>query len=291
MPAASSASAAVSRPTLAAAPDPASMRMPRLPSAKLRIDAATLLGLLGALALIVGAVILSGGLTAFVSLPALLVVFGGTVAVTIISFSGADLRSALTGLVRAVVRRSFDPGVLARKLLQTAEFARRGGPARLEEMAETLPQHSTLRDALTMVAEGGREKVIADTLSQRIELGIQYRQRATAVLRRASEIAPGMGLIGTLVGLVQMLTDLDDPNGIGPAMAVALLTTFYGAVLGTVILAPLASKLERSGDNDALVDRLIMVAAAAMARQEHPRRIETLINGVLPPEKQIAYFK
>jgi len=100
-----------------------------------------------------------------------------------------------------------------------------------------------------------------------------------------------MGLIGTLVGLVQMLADLENPETIGPAMAVALLTTFYGAILGTVIMAPLSVKLEKNSHDDALIRTLIATAAVSIARQENPRRLEMLLNSELSPSNQIDYFK
>jgi len=103
-------------------------------------------------------------------------------------------------------------------------------------------------------------------------------------------VAPAMGLIGTLVGLVKMLADLDNPDSIGPAMAVALLTTFYGAILGTVIMAPLSVKLEKNSSDETMIKTLIVTAATSMARQENPRRLEMLLNSDLPPFEQIRYF-
>jgi len=110
------------------------------------------------------------------------------------------------------------------------------------------------------------------------------------ILRRAAEVAPAMGLIGTLVGLVQMLGNLDDPSAIGPAMAVALLTTFYGAVLGNMVFAPLASKLERKSDEEALLNEIYLLGITSIARQESPRRLEVLLNTILPPANRISYF-
>ena len=100
-----------------------------------------------------------------------------------------------------------------------------------------------------------------------------------------------MGLIGTLVGLVQMLAQLEDPSAIGPSMALALLTTFYGAILGTVILGPLAAKLERNSNDEALSKNLVLMTMSSIARQENPRRLEMLLNSELPPEKRIKYFE
>jgi chemotaxis protein MotA len=99
-----------------------------------------------------------------------------------------------------------------------------------------------------------------------------------------------MGLIGTLIGLVQMLGNLHDPSAIGPSMAVALLTTFYGAVLANLVFSPLAAKLERNASDEALVNQLYLLAALSIGRQENPRRLEILLNSVLPPAQRVQYF-
>jgi chemotaxis protein MotA len=99
-----------------------------------------------------------------------------------------------------------------------------------------------------------------------------------------------MGLIGTLIGLVQMLSQLDDPAAIGPAMAVALLTTFYGAMLSTMVLAPIAAKLEGNSEHEALTRKLILVGAVSIARGENPRRLEMLLNSILPPAHRLNTF-
>jgi chemotaxis protein MotA len=99
-----------------------------------------------------------------------------------------------------------------------------------------------------------------------------------------------MGLIGTLIGLVQMLGRLDDPASIGPAMAVALLTTFYGAVLANMVYSPLANKLERNSFQETLVYEIYLTAAASIGRQENPRRLEMLLNTILSPSAQLSHF-
>ena len=99
-----------------------------------------------------------------------------------------------------------------------------------------------------------------------------------------------MGLIGTLIGLVMMLADLENPETIGPAMAVALLTTFYGAILGTIVMAPLAVKLEKRSSDEALMKVLVKTAAVSIANQDNPRKLEMLLNSELPPTQRIRYF-
>ena len=105
-----------------------------------------------------------------------------------------------------------------------------------------------------------------------------------------AEFSPAMGLIGTLIGLVQMLGNLQDPANIGPSMAVALLTTFYGAVLANMVFMPLAAKLERNSSEETLISTIYMMGASSVGRQENPRRLENLINSIVSPEDRIQYF-
>ena len=117
------------------------------------------------------------------------------------------------------------------------------------------------------------------------------RHRCTAdILRRAGEVAPAMGLIGTLLGLVQLLGRLSDPSAIGPAMAVALLTTFYGAILAHMVFLPFAAKADRSRETEQLVNSVYTLGASSIGRKENPRRLEVALNALLPPNKQVQYF-
>lgn len=127
-------------------------------------------------------------------------------------------------------------------------------------------------------------------LQRAIDEMIQRHLKSAGVLRKAAEVAPAMGLIGTLIGLVQMLGNLEDPAAIGPGMAIALLTTFYGAVLSNMMFSPLATKLERNSAEESLVANLYMLAAGSICRKENPRRLEMLFNAMLPPARQIQFF-
>ena len=117
-----------------------------------------------------------------------------------------------------------------------------------------------------------------------VEAMAERQQATVAILRRAAEVAPAMGLIGTLIGLVQMLGHLEDPDQIGPAMAVALLTTLYGALLAHALFTPLAERLAARVALERQGAELQLVAAMAIAERENPRRLEAVLNGLLAPE-------
>jgi chemotaxis protein MotA len=254
-------------------------------------DLATLLGLGGAVALIVGALAMGGSGKAFLNLPAALIVIGGTFAVTTVCFSLREMLQAQSMVLRTLFRTHRDPSDAAVQMLEFAVLARRNGVLSLQVAAESVGASDPfLGQALTMVADGSTGDVIERVLKTEIAATSARHAKGASVLRKGAEVAPAMGLIGTLVGLVQMLGNLSDPSNIGPAMAVALLTTFYGATLANVVLAPLASKLERNSREEILVKHIFLMASSSIARQENPRRLEMLLNSVLPPSKRVQYF-
>ncbi len=263
---------------------------PRLARPRGGMDAATLIGLAAAVAVIVVAMTAGGPISAFLDPPSLLIVFGGTLAVTTAAFSMADMGVALRTAGQVMVMRTSDPHAVARQVLVLAEAARRAGPETLKGLLPELRHDAFLHRSVTLITEGLPPDDVERVLSGEVEANGAVLAKSAAVLRRASEVAPAMGLIGTLVGLVQMLGGLDDPSAIGPAMALALLTTFYGAVLGNVVLAPLAAKVERSAEDDALVRTLYTVGAVSIARQENPRRLEMALDAVLPPGKRLKFY-
>ncbi|HYH38769.1 MAG TPA: MotA/TolQ/ExbB proton channel family protein [Azospirillum sp.] len=255
-----------------------------------RLDAATLVGLGAAAGVILVAMAAGGSLRAFLDPPSLLIVLGGTLAVTTASYSLGDVAAAWGNAGRILVQTSYDPRAVARQVMLLAEAARRAGPEMLKSMLPELKGEPFLHRCVSLITEGPPADDVERMLTAEVEAFAAARAKSAAVLRRASEVAPAMGLIGTLVGLVQMLGGLSDPSTIGPAMALALLTTFYGAVLGNVVLAPLAAKLERNAEDEALVKTLYTIGAVSIARQENPRRLEMLLNTLLPPGRRLQYF-
>jgi len=255
-----------------------------------RLDLATLLGVAGGFSVIAAAMMLGGSLGAFVDLPALLIVVAGTFLVTTISYSLDEVLRAQSLMARAVVYHSEAPATAALRILGFADEARRNGAFTLQNHLGNLRHSRFLRNALILIVDGTPAEEIEKVLSRELQSTAQRHTRSAGVLRRAGEVAPAMGLIGTLVGLVQMLGNLEDPSSIGPAMAVALLTTFYGAVLANMVFLPLANKLERNSSAEGMVNQIYALGAASISRQENPRRLEMLLNTILPPQQRVSFF-
>ena len=261
-----------------------------VPSTGTTVDGALLFGLFTAFVLVAAAMMWGGSLAAFWNLPGVLIVLLGTMAVTTVSFSIGEAFGVLPLIFRTIFPPQRDGRRACERAMNLAEIARRAGVLALDAILPQLDNEPFLQRAVAMAVDGANLDQIEDVLHTEIEATTERMTRSANVLRRAAEVAPAMGLIGTLVGLIQMLSTLDDPNTIGPAMAVALLTTFYGAVMAYMVFAPLASKLERNMGEDQMVSQIYLIGAASIARQEHPRRMEMQINTVLPPAQRIDLF-
>lgn len=252
----------------------------------------TLLGMLTAFLLVGGAILLGGSPLAFINLQGVLIVVLGTVAVTAISFRFQEM-ATLPGNIWALLRHGQrEPNEEAIKVLKIAVEARKHNDVlMLERLLPKLKDTPFLQQSIGLVVDGTQPEEIEQIMRREASTASARHMRSVDFLRRAGDVAPAMGLIGTLIGLVRMLGNLDNPTEIGPAMAVALLTTLYGAVLAHLVFIPLAAKTEHCTEEESLVNNLYAMGATSIRRQENPRRLEMLLNTVLPPSKRVTFFK
>ena len=240
--------------------------------------------------LIVAAIVLSGSAKAFFDIPSVLMVVLGTIAITAVSYTGSEIGRAFPSFAQALLRSTTEPTQAARRVLQLSDKARKMGLLQLQSDLVGLRNQPFLHRTLTQVIDGMPIEEVERNAQTEIQATMASRQQAASILRRAAEVAPAMGLIGTLVGLVQMLGSLDSPETIGPSMSVALLTTLYGALMANVVFLPLANKLERNASVEQLAHQIFATGITSMGRQENPRRLEMLLNTMLPTGGQIRYF-
>lgn len=253
-------------------------------------DMFTILGIAVAAGLIAVAVNYGQSHARFIDFPSIIIVILGTIAVTCISYTGDEMRNVVRILGSTLMRQIRKPAVLARQLMDISTLCRKRGTLALASLDAELRRDVLIHRAMQLVIDGYTGDDITRILGQEIDALVERHRRSASILRRASEIAPAIGFIGTLVGLVQMLSTLDNMAAIGPALSLVLLTTLYGVILGLVLLLPLAGKLERNSKDEAMIRSLIMNAAASIARQENPRRLEIMLNSDLPPDERIKYF-
>lgn len=251
-----------------------------------------IIGLITAFAILVGSLFLGGTPGAYLNGIGLLFVVGGSIAVTVISFSLDDLL-AVPGVIRRVIdAEDQDLSEAAEELLRLAESARKDGLVGLQKAMVRLDQDDPfLARGIQLVVDGAAPEVVEALMRREANTFTAMEARAIEVLRRLGEVAPAMGLIGTIIGLVRMLGSLDDVAAIGPAMAIALLTTFYGLILAQMVFLPLAAKAERYVGETRVMNDLYALGTASISRKENPRRLEILFNTILPAEQRVSYFK
>lgn len=252
------------------------------------MDLATLVGLMGAMLVVMATILVGGQPMVFVNTPSLIIVLGGTVMVVMMKFSLGQFLSAASVAVKAFAFRQETPEALIEKSVELAQAARKGGILSLEE-AE-IP-NEFMAKGLGLVIDGHEPEVVRSILNKDIGLTVQRHLEGAAIFKQIGEVAPAMGMIGTLIGLVQMLATMDDPKQIAPAMAVALLTTLYGAVISNMVAIPIADKLELRCREQKRVRSLIADAIAGIQDSQNPRVLESLLKNYLPESKREAEQK
>jgi chemotaxis protein MotA len=253
-------------------------------------DLSTLIGILVALGLISLAIYMGGNVKAFLDVPSILIVIGGTFMLTTACFNIPEILHAQVLVLKTIFYAAEDPSRAAYNSLEVAEIARKKGILGLQNVDGVANKNAYLRKGITYIIDGIAPEEAESMLWQEIASMTDRHRKSISILNKSAEIAPAMGLIGTLVGLVQMLGQLDDPSTIGPAMAVALLTTFYGAMMSYAVFSPLAAKLDRNSNDEKLVLEIYLQAISAIGRKDNPRKLEMMLNSMLPPARRVKYF-
>lgn len=248
------------------------------------MDVATLLGLIGGFGVILGAIATGGSLLMFFNPSSVLIVIGGTIAATLIKFPLAHLLGAFKVALKALRSNREEPTNLIEKALELAQIARQSGVLALEEAPV---ENEFLRKGIMLAIDGHPPAFVRRTLSQDINLAIERHETGQNIFRAIGDSAPAMGMIGTLIGLVQMLSNMDDPRAIGPAMAVALLTTLYGAVIANAFALPIADKLAHRSMEERLNKAIILETVSGIQEGLNPRVMETVLMTYLPDSKRV----
>lgn len=243
------------------------------------MDLATLVGLLGALGIVVMAMVLGGDVGIFVNVPSLLIVIGGSLMVVLIKFTLGQFLAAGKVAGKAFMFKSVSPEEIIAETVELADAARKGGLLSLEDKEVSTP---FMQRGIQLLVDGHDPEVVKSLLHKEAGLTTERHEFGAKIFKALGDVGPSMGMIGTLVGLVQMLSNMSDPKSIGPAMAVALLTTLYGAMLATCVALPIADKLDNRKDEEALNQALIIDGLLAIQAGQNPRVIEQMLRNYLP---------
>jgi len=227
------------------------------------MDIATIIGLVGGTILICLAIVTGGNVLIFINIPGILIVVGGTVATCFIKFTMSDVINSVRVAMKAFTVKIQPPDRIMENMVAIAKVAKERGLMALENEK---PDDEFAAKAFQFLADGFDEEQIKELLNKDINLTIQRHSTGQKVFKGMGGSAPAFGMIGTLIGLVQMLANMSNPQDIGPAMAVALLTTLYGALLANLAFLPLADKLALRSQQEQETKNLILDAALGIAR-------------------------
>ena len=247
------------------------------------MDLATLIGLIGAMAIVLAAILVGGSAGSFIDAASVLLVLGGTVLVTMMKFSLGKFLGATSIAVKAFLHKPTSPEQLIDDAVELAKTARQGGLLALED-AEV--RDDFMKSGLGLLIDGHPAEVVRSMLSKDLHQTLQRHSDGQDIFKAIGDVGPAMGMIGTLIGLVQMLSNMDDPKQIGPAMAVALLTTLYGAVLANMVALPIADKLAVRSKEENVRKSLIIDALLSIQAGQNPRIIENMLETYLPRSKR-----
>ena len=254
------------------------------------MDIATVIGIVSAFTLVISAILFGGSLTMFISVPSLMIVVGGTVGAAMINYPLPDIIKVTRVVKNAFFLKAFTAKELITNFVGLAGTARREGILALETALNDI-NDDFMKKGLQLSVDGLEPVSIKDILDTEI-VNIQERHKLGAeIFTTLGTFAPAMGMIGTLIGLVQMLQTMDDPSTIGPAMAVALLTTFYGSVMANIICLPIAGKLRNKSTEEVMMKGLMSEGIMSIAKGDNPRLLEQKLNAFLSPELRETSFK
>lgn len=249
------------------------------------MDIASLTGIVAGLGLILSAILMGGDFSLFVNIPGIMIVVGGTLSATLLTFPLNDVLSAFKAAVFVFSSKQDNPNDMVFTMIELCKITRKEG---LVGLSRTKTDHAFVAKACMLISDGAEESIISDTLTIEIDAMKERHFIVQDVFTKMNAYAPAFGMIGTLIGLVQMLANLADPSSVGPAMGVALLTTFYGAVLAFMIFGPIAGKLKSRTAQEVMNLQIIFDGASSITQDANPRMVYEKLSSYIPSSQRKA---
>lgn len=247
------------------------------------MDIATIVGVISAFGLVVGAILMGGSLNLFISIPSFIIVVGGTLGATLINYPLRDVLGVFSVAKNAIFSTNTSIDELVERFMLYANKSRKEGILALESEIKTV-KDVFLKKGVQLSIDGLEPQDINDILDTEIEFIRSRHQLGAEIFSTMGAFAPALGMIGTLIGLVQMLQNMDDPSTIGPAMALALLTTFYGSIMANIVCLPLAGKLKTRSKEEMLTKEMTVQGIMSLSNGDNPRILEQKLKAYMPSD-------
>ncbi len=252
------------------------------------MDFASLVGIISGLFLIISAIVIGGDVQNFLNIQGIMIVLGGTVAATLLTFQFKDVVSAFKAAYYVFTEDKSDPNSMIATMIKLCHISRRQG---LLELSKIKTKTRFLKKACDLIADGSEEELIRGTLRTEID-SLKLRHLIVQdVFKKMGTYSPAFGMLGTLIGLIQMLTRLNDPSEIGPAMAVAILTTFYGSFLSTMFFLPVAGKLKARTMIKVINLEIMFEGAISILESNNPITVYERLSSYIPAKSLMPLSK
>ena len=253
------------------------------------MDLGTVIGLVLIMVLLIASMAMGVGIGPYIDIPSVLIVVGGSIGALMVSFKPAQMKSFVKIFMIAIKPPQEDRMELIKKLVGFATKARKDGILALEGEVNSEP-NAFLKKGLSMAIDGNEPDSIRELLEIEMEQTSTRHKGNAAIFSQWSGLAGAMGMIGTLIGLVAMLMNMADPSAIGPSMAVALLTTMYGAMIGNILGGPISNILGIRNDDETLVKEMILTGIMSIQSGDAPRALEAKLLSYLAPNERVSQF-
>ena len=254
------------------------------------MDLGSVIGLVLILGLLFGSMAMGVGIGPYIDIPSVLIVIGGSIGALLVSFKMEQMKNFVKIFMIAIKPPQEDVPELIKRLVEYSTQARRDGILSLEAAANN-EANEFLKKGLSMAVDGNEPDTIRELLEIEMEQTSERHKSNAAIFSQWAGLAGAMGMIGTLIGLVAMLLNMADPSAIGPSMAVALLTTMYGAMIGNIFGAPIANILGIRDADEALVRTIILEGIMSIQAGDNPRTLEAKLLSFLPPNERVSQFE
>ena len=249
------------------------------------MDLASLVGLVGAFAIVAFAMVMGGDIGMFINVPSILIVVIGSLFAVMMKFELGQFLGAIKVAGKAFSFKLSKPDTIIEEVVELAGLARKGGLLSLEgqEVSDDF-----LSKGIQLLVDGHDPDVVRTLMSKELKQASKRHDIGIDIFKAIGDVAPAMGMIGTLIGLVAMLANMDDPKTIGPAMAVALLTTLYGAMMANMFALPVGDKLTLRRDEEDRLKTMIIDALLAIQSGQNPRVIESMLQAYIQEGKRTS---
>lgn len=247
------------------------------------MDIGTVAGIIGGIVIFLWAIYMGGSLSAFINIPSAMIVMGGVIAATLVNYPLPKLLDVIKILRVVFTEKELEAEELIQTIVNLAETARREGLLALEDAAYQLDDQF-LKKGILLIVDGTDPDLVRNILETELSFLEERHAEGQGIFEAMGAYAPAFGMIGTIIGLINMLRDLDDPSTIGPGMAVALITTFYGSIFANLLFLPIAGKLEVRSREEILLKEVMIEGMLSIQAGENPRIIEEKLKAFLPPK-------